>query len=253
MESTMIRMQHNALLLCSGLLTMVLPSGCSDSDQPTEQDYDHVTSALGPLLVRDVGPDGRLVMGYRAAKGTAPAWLSVSREGGLAGEHGGLDWSVVVKCTGGSDATGCGSDAVTADVAVAVRGNLELPQHRSALAFTGKWHLDRLDEARAIAKGRTKVAARTDLSLPAIGRSFAFDLRVAYDLDVPRDEPESAVGTVDINVDVDRFGQLGARSSDAHFEIDVLVTLDGTGTADVLVDGGRSYALDLQSGTAARR
>ncbi len=233
-----------------GLAAMLLGSvACSGVDQPTQQDYDQVAQAIGPLVAQDVGAGGALSTITASARGKSAGAVLPETRTAAAGD---LSWTIDVKC---SDAAGAAQDVCNelTDSAIATAsfdGEIALPNYQASVSASGTWTLAGLQSTEVTATGDADLTASSTFT-PRWNnetRTFDLDLAKSYDLTFPVGDVAAVHGSLHSSVDVQRTRSGGRFEVDRHFAIDVAVELPGDGTAIVTLDGTARYLVNLQTG-----
>lgn len=238
-------------LLATGALA------CSeDIDEPTQEDYDEVAQAIGPLVAQDVGAQGTIATLNASARGTSVAEFQSLAPSSRSNVGGNLEWSLDVACT---DAAGIALDVCDdrTDGAVAdasFDGALDLPNYQASLSASGRWTLAGLQSDEVTATGDASLVASSVFTpwWRDEVRTLDLDVDKSYELTFPVADPGAVRGTLSKSVDIRSTRTNENVDIDKRFVIDVLVELPGDRTALVTLDGTARYEVDLETGAVTR-
>ncbi len=244
----------NAAWFCA---VATLGLGCAESvDEPTQEDYDDMAQSVAPLITQDLRADGTLAVSMELAGGDRPWWLAGSTEGDVSGDFGGLRWDVSLGCRDAQGAVQgvCGVSTDEASFNAEIAGDLNIPTYMASLSIAHRWELTGLQSETIHATGATAIAGSSEYmaALRPVSRSLRFDYDANWDVQVPKADPTLARGTIGATLDARHVARGPDADSDLHFLIEVSVTLDGSGSAEVVLDGDVSYELDLRTGNLTR-
>ncbi len=237
------------------IVAMMLPVGCSQTQDPTDDDYDDVATAVGALIApsnAEGGEIGSMDDAASLALGESGD-LSTTGRGGFEGTVAGLTYSYSVTCTdaGGAARQPCDKSTDWAMVQVDWSGALNLSNYQASVVRTGEWTVSGLQGDTAKFSGTAAFSVKTAFQamFRDVERTFTLDYGAKYNgVAWRRSDKRLLAGEIEYTVHAQRTS--GGDSSDAEVELDVIVNVafDGSGTADVTLDGDRTYRLDVGSG-----
>ena len=238
---------------------LALSTACLE-DEPTEQDYDDVAQGISAAISdgQGGGDVGSMNDALALAGNLAPDDITATGEGSYQGERAGLTYSYSVTCRDSADGEAAACDPATTDVAqvvVAWDGSLDLPQYQADASRTGDWTLSNIQSGTAAFNGDGTFSFDSEfMSLDGNRtRTYQLDYTATYNnVLVDVDTGALSGGTAIFTVDAARTASNQFRDVEAEFSIEVDVTFNGDGTATLVLDGGRSYDLELANGTVVR-
>lgn len=238
------------LMLC-GLLA--LATGCgTDVDTPTEEDYQEIAQSVAPLVRAELSSDGGAQLSAQVAVGQGPAWLSVQANGEVGGTLGQVNWSLDASCQDVNDQPLdlCDSTTNSARVASSFDGMLTLPNYAASVSAEVDVSVSGLQTDTLVATGETSIDASTQFTgiFRPVSSSFALDFDASYELTIPVQDPGAIQGTLRGSIDAQRRVTGTNNDRDAHFIVDAVITIDGSGSAIITLDGQASFSLNLASG-----
>lgn len=250
----MIKNTGLGVATCLAALTGLF--GCA----PDDSDYDDVAAAVGALVSNEDGGEvGSMEDCGRIATGEVPEGLTRDGSGSYSGLRGGLTYEYGVTC---ADASGavlevCDGTTDSARYAVSWAGEIDLPGlgYWASIARTGDWTLSGIQSGESHLDGFGTFDVETEFHAlyRPVSRHFLLDYDAAYD-DVrigPAGFVRGGEITYQVHAEGEREGRYG--SSELDLDVEVVVTFDGTGGAEIVLDGDRTYDLDLETGTIEPR
>ena len=245
------------LVGCAALVSF--GGGCSDTDTPSEDDYDSVAQALGSVTATaDGGGEvGSLIDVSAIATGSDRIGIEVKASGAWGGTRAGLTYDYDVSC---SDADGkplnpCSNATDSASVDVKWSGELTTPVISGTVSRTGMIELSDIQSGTVTIDGQGTLTV--DAHFDAVLRDATADYHLSYTADysglrVQRAAAKVLGGTISYALDVERQATNRARESSAHFEIDAELVFAADGTAKLTLDGDHQYTVDASSGAVAK-
>ena len=233
-------------------------AGCgAGGEAMTQEDYDDVALAMGSMVAGssgDGGEAGAMSDSMAASEGEA----SAVAEGQSAGAvdvvvRGGITFEYDAQCfaADGAELLVCDGTADAAEVSVSWSGSFDGPRYDVTVNRTGTWAIVGLQSDTAELSG----SATFDLEshFDALYRPVSRDLVLAYDAEyqaVLIDTETRAVvgGSIRYTVDGVRTIEREQTNRQVDIEVDAVVTFQADGTAELVLDGARSYVIELASG-----
>lgn len=242
------------LVGCAALLWF--GAGCSDTDEPTEDDYDNVAQALGSVAATDDGGGevGSMIDVSAIVTGTDRIGIEVKASGSFSGTRAGLTYDYDVTCadSAGKALNPCSSETDSAKVNVKWSGELATPVISGAVSRAGMIEISDIQSGTVTINGAGNLTV--DAHFDALLRDASADYHLSYeanydDLRVQRAPAKVLSGSITYALDVQREAKNRARESSAHFEIDAeLVFQDGS--AKLTLDGDHSYMVSATGAVA---
>lgn len=243
----------------SGALVL---GGCpKDSDSLSAEDYDDIAVAMGSLVANPSGGDiGSIEDSLDVTSGTAPQAKAVE---GASAEvsfvRNGLTYEYLADCFDADATTPSACSEATTDtaaVAVAWTGNLDLPRYKATITRSGEWTFSDLQSGTTVLNGQGNFDIES--SFEAIYRPVTKELALSYQADyddVTIDQATRQVtsGLVTYEISGSRSVTRGDNTRDGAFSLVAEVEFDGAGNASLLLDGSRSYVINLANGTVIER
>ncbi|MBI2892334.1 MAG: hypothetical protein HYY06_02200 [Deltaproteobacteria bacterium] len=229
-----------------------LAVGCQSG--PTDADYDDVAASVAALTANESGGDvGSMDDSIAAAQGETPEGLTASGSGSFQGDRLGLEYEYAVTCLdeAGQTMAICDSTTDSARLTVAWSGELTLPRYSASVSRTGDWTVTGLEDETAQFDGEGTFDLQSEFQALFTDETrtanFSWDAEYeAIRFRVADGMPIS--GEARFAVHLERTRERGGRSVDAEFDIDGVLTIDGNGGATLVLDGSRSYHVDLATG-----
>jgi hypothetical protein len=237
-------------------LFIALASGCTSG--PSDEDYDDVATSVGALTASDSGGDvGAMGDAVEASQGQAPEGTTAEGSGSFSGARGGLEYEYALTCSDASGAVLASCDGTTdlAHLTVDWSGELHLARFDASLARSGDWTLSAIQSETPVLNGVGSFDAST--SFQALWRDETRTMDLEYDANYDGVELSKALrrpvgGTATFNVHVERTRETSRRDVEAEFDIEAVVTFTDAGTANLVLDGSRSYVVNLTDGSVAQ-
>lgn len=224
---------------------------------PTEEEYDDVATSMSGILADGAASETEAVDdAATAAQGQLPAAMTRAGQGNLQGRRGTVDYNFTLTC---SDAAGAvlqaceGADS--AHLVLDWSGQVETARRSATLERHGDWTLTGLTTAEATLNGTGSLHVEGTFQALARAemRSYVFDYQAEYqDVLVNRAERRIVGGNATYTISADRTAQGALRNKERHFDVVAEVTFLGDGQAQVVLDGERSYTVDLKNGAVSK-
>ncbi|MCA9649160.1 MAG: hypothetical protein H6712_02390 [Myxococcales bacterium] len=243
---------HRVLpVLLLGSLALV-SAGCDEPDEPDEQDYDDVAVAMSSLVASEEGEAAAMEDAIELSTGEVPGGMQTAEDGTVHGAHGSLHYSYSIACANasGQALASCDETTDTADVEVAWDGSLSTSRYDTEVSREGTWSLAGLQSSHVTFEGSAGFELSSDFMAlhREVERSLDLELRARYEGVELEPHTGRLEGTITYEIDAERFAQRGDSRAEASFRVDAELTFLGDGTARLVLDGERSYRLELDSG-----
>ncbi|HZO12090.1 MAG TPA: hypothetical protein VFB62_02495 [Polyangiaceae bacterium] len=238
-------------------LFLVIP-GCR-ANEPTEEDYDDVATAVGALVSNESGGEvGSMDDAAAVATGETPSGLTSEGSGSYQGARLGLSYSYQVTCkdVSGNTLESCDGATESANLVVDWGGSLDLARYDATIARTGDWTLSGLQSEVAQFDGHGTFDVETHFTslFRDVERSFLLDYDAQYDaVRWNRITKIPQAGSITYDVHAVRTKTRGSRESERELDVQVIVAFDESGTADISIDRERHYSLELLSGQISKQ
>lgn len=246
-----------AFCILSGCLTALVLVGCKKphKNNVNESDYDDVAAAVSALVVSDQGDQGAMVSASALAQGEATGF-SASTSGSYEGSIGSLDYSYMLTCSDKNDATlqVCDSSTRHAELSVEWSGSYSLARYEGMISRSGSWSLD-IDGVQAIFAGSGMFDVETTFtSLDGRRmRSFVLDYDADYSnvtLDLLQEKITAGSVVLEVHATRTRVGYY--TEAEAEIDVEITIVFAADGTAELVMDGDRTYQL-LADGQVIRQ
>lgn len=243
--------------LATSVLALAV-TGCGQkSDEPTQQDYNDVASSVGAMVAGGGGELTSIKDSVATATGEIPFGFTSNGSGQIEGERGGLRFLYEVECTDADGVTMAACDTTTDSASLLVEwsGNYDGDFWQFEIARTGEWSVTGLqgDVAVFSGDGTFDVSSAAQSLDGQRSRSFALSFAGSYDISWDMVEQRVIEGSIAYDVHAERHADGPNAEADAVFDIEAEITFDGTGTARLVLDGSKTYDLNLTTGTVASR
>ncbi|ACY16169.1 hypothetical protein [Haliangium ochraceum] len=251
----MKRIFSTTLTLCS--LSLLL-GACGGDDELSNEDYDDIAVGVGSLVAVPGGEGGEtgslndvleasISAGTSAAEGASSVEIVV---------HAGVSYEYRLDCydAAGALQDACGADTDSAEASVDWSGELDTPSYDASIMRVGDWSLSGLQSDTAVFSGTGSFDIETSFS--AMYRDVERTLSLSYDAsydDITIDIASRRVtgGAIHYNIDGARYDERGARTKEIEFAVTADLSFTGDGEALLVLDGSRSYVVDLDTGAVA--
>ena len=223
------------------------------NDEPTNEDYDDVAAVTAALVSEEGGEIVAMEDAVDTAAGDPPSIFTVSASGTVSGERGEIMYSYDFACR---DAAGqaqdfCDETTDEAQLILSWSGEVETARRYAQLERSGDWTLSGLtgNVATFVGSGQFSVDSEFTALYRPVMRSMSLDYAATYDsIQFDRNAKQVTGGRISYSVDVERTAQRRFSEVEASFTMDVEVTFNGDRTATIVIDGLRTYELDVDSG-----
>lgn len=249
-------MNISKVLVGSLVIGLAAPSlGCNTA--PTDEDYDDVAQAVGALVANDSGGEvGSMEDASELSRGDTPEGFTASGEGSYEGKRLGLHYEYTLRCFDetGAEQSACDDTTDVANLVVSWGGELTLPRYQGSIARDGNWTLRDLQTDVARFEGQGSFEVHSELQTLSGGeRSFHLTYDATYD-DIRYSRPDRKFlgGTIRYDVHAERTRERGGRDVEVELDVEAVVTFEGDGTAKLVLDGERTYRVDLAKGTVEK-
>jgi hypothetical protein len=220
----------------------------------TDEEYDDVATHVGALTANAPGGDSEAANDTAtAAKGMVPAGLTRSGSGMLTGLRGKLMYTFQLTCSDASGKMLAACDATTDEAHLVLHwnGDIETLRYSATLDRTGDWTLSALTTPTAKFDGTGTFDV--DSQFTTIDRStettFVFDYDARYDgIEIRMADRALVGGQATYDIHAHRSLAWHTRKFERSFDVHAEVSFDGTGTAQIALDGHRIYRVNLGTG-----
>lgn len=241
----------NKLLFATS--TLLLASACGGS-APTAEEYDDVATSMSGILAEGSASETEAAEdAATAAEGQLPAAMTRAGQGTLRGRRGTVDYDFTLTCSDAQGAVlGTCDQADSAHLLLAWNGQIETARRSATVERHGDWTLTGLKTPELTLNGTGSL--HLEGTFQALGRaenrSYVFDYQADYqDVRIGKAERRINGGQATYTISADRTAQGALRTKERHFDVVAVVTFLGNGQAHVVLDGERSYEVDLVAGT----
>jgi hypothetical protein len=226
----------------------------SSSDQPTDADYDDVAKSVGSVVAANGGGEVATIEDAASISvGALPIDLSLEASGEVRGSRFGLTYSYMFECSDslGNSLDVCDESTDTADVDMAWSGEIVIPNELTAsVERSGQWTMTNIQSGTASIDGVSSFDFDASFDGDDVDRRYHFSYSAEYDHIVVEMTPSRLVsGTIRYDISADRFVSVdGGDDIDVSFDIDAVLTFDADGNATLVLDGTRTYDVDVATG-----
>jgi hypothetical protein len=229
-------------------LGIVTAGGCGQT--ASNEDYDDVAANTAALIAADdAAEDGAI----DATDGGDVDGLTRDGTGTWSGDRLGLEWRYELSCL---DADGavldpCTREADTAHLTVDWSGTIDLLRYHASASRSGDWTLSNLqgDVAQLDGTGSFDM----DSEFQALRRDVTRTMHLEYDavwnaVQLSRAERRAIGGSATFQVHGERTRDGARRDVEAEFDVEAVVTFQADGSAQLELDGSRTYRIDVATG-----
>lgn len=243
--------------LGSSLLGLGLGLGCSSSSStPTAEQYDDTAQAIASQTSTGGGGGDVASMSdsVNIALGTMPVGFALSGNGHFQGSRLGVafDYAITCKNLAGLSLGTCDATTNAATVNVSWSGNFASPNLDAAVTRDGAWAVTGLQTNTATFSGNgsfTFDATLRSIFRPGVTATYNFDASAAYDaVKITTADRKVVDGSASFDLTAHHMVTGTTSNVDATFDVHAVVTFHADHTATLVLDGSRSYTLDLTSG-----
>ncbi|MDQ3369376.1 MAG: hypothetical protein M3680_28455 [Myxococcota bacterium] len=240
---------------------VALFAGCASNNNiaVSDEEYDDVAMSLASTLqpAGGGGELGAMVDVGEIARGAMPAGFAPDGEGTLHGSHRGLAYSYALACRDANNrpVQPCDVRTANADARVTWSGLLDLPNLVTVIERDGTWIVNDITEAALRLDGEGHMTYETRVENPDRGTTTSYEL--AYhashrNIVLGRTERHPRGGVVLYEIEAERT-RTGANAEDTRdFAVDGELRFAAGGRATIVLDGTRTYDLDLVTGSVLR-
>ncbi len=237
-------------LLMAGLFTFSFACG----QQPTAEDYDDVGASVGALVSDNSGGEAEAASdAVMVAAGQMPGGFTRSGSGVLSGRRGSLDYTFEATCTDAAGAVmdACGELTDGAHLVLHWEGDVDTARYDASLVRDGDWTLSDIQSgtARFDGTGSFDVDSEFMAIYRPVERFFKLDYDASYQGVQIRTSDRAIIGgQITYQIRAERTAQRRATVRERTLDITADVTFTGENTATLVLDGERTYRVDLASG-----
>lgn len=243
----------------STLLTLGLALGATAcGDQPTNEDYDDLAVSVASVLADDSGSELEAVGdAVDAAQGALPSGMTRSGAGTLTGQRGQLQYTYEITCQDAAGATQAACGDQTTDAARLVlswTGTIDTARRHADLSRDGDWTFTGLtgEVATLDGDGHFDIASEFQALTRPLSRSFAFTYDATYSgVRIRLADRMPVGGAASYAIHAERTTSRRLRDVEAVFDVTADVSFGEDGHATVVLDGARTYDVDLATGVVA--
>lgn len=223
--------------------------------QPTAEDYDDVAVSVGALVADNSGGEAEAAEdAVGVATGDMPAGLTNSGSGTVTGKRGALEYSFEVTCVdaAGQTMSECSDLADEAHLVLHWEGDVSTARWNATLVRDGDWTLTDIQSGTATFDGTGQFDVESEFMAlyRPVSRSFQLDYDATYDGVQIRTSDRAIVGgEATYQIHAQRTVSRRGRTKDRAFDIAADVTFEGENQATVVLDGVRTYRVDMTSGS----
>jgi hypothetical protein len=227
-------------------------TGCETSDEPSQQDYDDVATAMSSALVSedegDIVAMGEVVL---LVEGSMPS--DMEEDGDVyVGGTATFEYRYAVQCNDASGVAQSACDDATNDARVDIdwTGTLSSSRYDTQIERSGTWSLSNVQSDLVSFTGESSF--ELDSSFTAlyrdVRRNYELSYSASYDAITYDRTTDRFSGSIVYDVQAERMDDRGNRSVEASFDMEANLTFNGDGTATLVLDGAYRYRLDTQTG-----
>jgi hypothetical protein len=208
----------------------------------TDQQYDDLARHIGATTANPSGGEvGSMQDAIDLSIGVLPRGISATGTGHFGGARAGVTFDYAITCQDvrGNPLPACGAYTDRADVQVTWAGALTLPALSADVSRHGHW-----------------VLANLTTDQPRLGGdgSFTFDSQIrstAYHLAYTA-HYDDVVFEAHVPVSGQIHYAIDASGPEGMFDVDAVITFTGDGHASLVLDGDRTYLIDLATGVVIK-
>ncbi len=232
--------------------------GGSGDHQVTQDEYDDVAQAVGtPAATGGGGGElGSMSDSADLASGVMPAGLAVSVSGHVTGTRLGLSYDYQLSCTNlaGQALSVCDATTDRAEVTLSWSGMLNLSHVQASIQRSGDWTITGLQSGTPTFNGNGTF--QFDIAVQSIFRpvtaTYHLDYAASYNQIGIDAQHRPVSGSIHYSIAAEHMVTNGGSTSTGTFDIDAVVTFHADGTASIVLDGSRTYQLNLSTGAVSR-
>lgn len=248
-------------MMRTSLLSFVLAStlaacGSDDKSTPTPEQYDDTAQAIASQTATSGGGGDVAAMSdsVNLSLGTMPLGFTLTGDGHFQGSHLGIDYSFDVNCknlTG--DVLGvCDGTTNEASVDVNWSGDLQTQYLDASVSRDGSWKLTGLQTDTATFNGDGHFsfdATVRSIFRPNASATYNFDADASYDaIKITKADRKVIAGSASFDVTAHAMTSGTNNDVNASFDVHAELTFNADHTASLVLDGSRSYSVNLETG-----
>jgi len=257
-------------------LSLAACSSSTDTQPPTSADYDDTAQAIASSTVTgrnagggggggggDTGAGDVIAMrdAMNLAFGRLPIGFALHGDGRFHCNRMGVDNSLTVTCKDAAGATLAKCDKTTdsATVDIAWTGKLETPNFTATVDRQGSWTITGLQSDTATFNGDSSFSldsSFTSMFRPGETGSATFSNTASYDaITIATADREITGGSATFEVKAHRTvtgSPMGKHDVDKSFDVTAVLTFNADHTATLVLDGTRTFTIDLETGKVTR-
>lgn len=246
-------------------LSMAACTASSTTSPATEQDYEDTAQAIASSTAASGRSGGGLGGGdviaigdaVSLARGVLPLGFLRGSDGHFRGNHLGVDHNFTVTCkdAAGAVQTACDKTTDSATIELEMTGNLDTPNLTASIDREGTWTITGLQSDTASMDGNSSFTLDTTMKSifhEGVTSTFMFENTAVYTaITISTADRQITGGSATFDVKAHRTvtgTEMGAHDVDKSFEIHAELTFNADHTATLVLDGTRTFTIDLRSG-----
>lgn len=239
------------------LFTVVSLTACGETQNDiSNEDLDDVAVVTGALITDEGGEIQAMTDTIDTASGQPPAMLSRSGSGSWTGQRGTLDYTYDLDCfdSMGTEQSACDGTTDSAQATLSWEGLIDTQRRYAELSRSGTWTIEGLttDSVTFSGSGRFLSDSEFQALVRPVMRSMSMDYRATFDNVVfDRSVGYPVSGRIQFAIDAARTEARRFRDIQAEFETTAVVEFSAEGSATIVVNGQRSYTVDMRNGEVA--
>jgi hypothetical protein len=253
-------------------LSIAACSSSTDTQPPTSADYDDTAQAIASSTVTgrgggaggaDTGAGDVIAMrdAMSLALGRLPIGFALHGDGRFHCNRMGVDNSLTVTCKDAAGATLARCDRTTDSATVDIQwsGKLETPSFTATVDRQGSWTITGLQSDTATFNGDSSFSldsSFTSMFRPGETATAMFSNTAAYDaITISTADREITGGSATFEVKAHRTvtgSPMGKHDVDKAFDVTAVLTFNADHTATLVLDGTRTFTIDLTTGKVTR-
>lgn len=249
-------MNRIAVLTFVSLGSSLIACSSGSDSKPTAEQYDDTAQAIASQTSTSGGGGDVASMSdsVNIALGTMPLGFSLSGNGHFQGSRLGVafDYAITCKNVAGLALGSCDATTNEATVAVNWSGNFTSPSLDASVTRDGSWSVTGLQTDTATFSGDgsfTFDATLRSIFRPGVTATYNFDASASYDaVKITTADRKVVDGSASFDLTARHMVTGSTTNVDATFDVHAAVTFHADHTATLVLDGSRSYTLNLTSG-----
>lgn len=246
-------MKRSTLSLLTTSFAVFGVAACGD--QPTAEDYDDIATSVGAVLADDSGSEVEAAAdAVDAAQGALPSGMTRQAGGHLVGRRGDLEYDYAITCEDAAGQTRAQCEAGVTDrarIEIAWVGQVQTARRTATLERAGDWALTGLtsEVATLDGTGRFDVSSEFAALRRPVTRTFTFDYDATYTGVRIRMQDRLPIGGAALyRIHAERTASRRFSDVERVFDVTADVQFGADGHATVVLDGLRTYDVDLATG-----